>query len=69
MELFTTIAFTVGLFVLVATCVTAVLMIKTDVFTGPRATKVTPAARATNATPAAPMAKVAFDKAPRGLVS
>lgn len=60
MELFTAIAVTVGLFVLLATCVTAVLMIKTDVFTGPRTTK---------ATPAAPMAQVGFDKAPRELVN
>lgn len=48
MELFTTIALTVGLFVLLATWVTAVLMIKTDVFAGPRAKHAAAVAPATS---------------------
>ncbi len=36
MELFTNIALTVGVFVLVAVSITATLMVKTDVFTRPR---------------------------------
>jgi hypothetical protein len=60
MELFTTVAFTVGLFVLLGTFVTAFLMIKTDVFTAPRVQK---------SAPAAAMAPVSFDHTPRELVS
>ena len=60
MELFTTIALTVGLFVLLATVVTAILMIKTDVFTAPR-----PAASSA----VAPASQPAHETEPRELVN
>ncbi|HEX8510693.1 MAG TPA: hypothetical protein VF635_14495 [Propionibacteriaceae bacterium] len=58
MELFTTIALTVGLFVLLATWVTAVLMIKTDVFAAPN-----------KQASAAPVSSSSYDNAPRELVN
>ena len=57
MDLYTTIAFTVGLFVLLAVWVTAILMIKTDVFSGPRQAQ------------SAPVARPSYDNAPRELVN
>ncbi|HYP44698.1 MAG TPA: hypothetical protein VEQ66_05830 [Propionibacteriaceae bacterium] len=60
MELFTTIALTVGLFVLVAVWITAVLMIKTDTFGG---------TRTTTAPRVAPQTAQPVHSAPRELVN